>query len=261
MKISKYTSLICFTGMIISIIIYITLIVFCCPAIRFESIFINIFTGFMVSLIISLTSYFHEKRKLIKNACDFLQSELQFIDFYHLKIGKLLEMCTCHFDYEKNLAYYRYFSNRCEGAESFLSLITETSEKLNTTDYCGFLSNSKLVSDLDKIYSFKQEINRLRQLSSEILKLSLEVQIFLHDIEFTIMRQQPVDYVHVNIKMEGYNKTLLVELSKLDEYTASLTITVEELLKTLCKNVNCGLKPNEIAIVINNIKETNRKII
>jgi hypothetical protein len=261
MKINKKMVLICFTGMVISIIIYVTLIVYYCPASHFKSIFINLFTGFMISSIISLTNYFHEKQKIIKSAFDFIKSELQFIDFYHLKIGKLLEMCTCHFDYEKNLAYYRYFSNRCEGAESFLSLITETSEKLNTIDYCGFLNNSKLVLTLKEIYLFKQEINGLRQLSSEILKLPLEIKIFLQDIELKIMRQQLVDHAHVNRDMEAYNKSLLVKLSKLHEYTASLTITAEKLLRTLCKNVNCGVKPNEITILIDNYKETNKRII
>jgi len=260
MKVSKNTVLVCFAGMFVSATIFIICKTISCGLERYENVTVNIFTGFMISLIITLTSYFHEKRKLIINARMFLTSELQFIDFYHIQIGKLLEICACQFDCNKTIDYYSYFNKRCERAEGFLELITESSDKLNSTDYNGFVKNSKLASALNDIYSFGIEINGLRQLSSGIIRLSLEVQILLQDVNIRIMQQQPVDFNYVNAKMEDYNKTMLVKLSKLHEYTASLTLTVEKLLYTLCKNVNCGIKANDVVDFSKNIRDKNRKL-
>ena len=260
MKVSKNITLVCLAGMITAFIVFIISKMICHEFRSLENVIINIFTGFMISLIITLTSYFHERHKLIANARAFLTSELQFIDFYHLQIGKLLELCACQYDYSKNIDYYSYFSKRCDSAEGFLELIKEASDKLNSADYRGFVKNSKIASTLNDIYSFNMEINGLRQLSSGIIKLSLEVQILLQDVNIKIMQQQYVDFNYVNHKMEDYNKTMLVKLSKLHEYTASLNITVEKLLFTLCKNVNCGIKASDVVNFSKNIRDTNRKL-
>ena len=260
MKVSKNTVLVCLVGMILTTAAFVVFKIVRLGSGSLENVIINIFTGFMISLIITLTGYFHERQKLIANARAFLTSELQFIDFYHLQIGKLLELCACQYDYSKNIDYYSYFSKRCDNAESFLKLIKEASDKLYSSDYTGFFSNTKLTSTLNDIYLFNIEINGLRQLSSDIIKVSLEVQILLQDVNIKTMQQQYVDFNFVNHKMESYNKTMLVKLSKLHEYTASLNITVEKLLYALCKNSNCGIKASEITSYSKNIRDTNLRL-
>jgi len=260
MKINKITVIICFAGAIISMIIYIVLSFINCSLSTLEYIVLNIFTGFMVSLIISLTGYYHERQKLIRNACDFLKSELQFINFYHLQVGKLIQLCTHDFDYNKTMEYYAMFSKRCDRVDAHLSLVIETSEKLNETDYSGFFNRSKLVIALNDIYDFKRDINSLRHLSSEIVRLSLEVHVFLQTHEINIMSGKPVDSTSVNVTMDFHNKNLLIKLSKLHEYTASLVLTVTKLLTVLCENANCGLKSKDVDALANHIKNRNKEL-
>lgn len=269
MRVYKNTVIICLAGMLITLLaLFAPMLIslFRCSPVKFddvvESVIVNVFTGFMVSTIITLVGYFHEKRKLIKGAFEFLKSEYQFIDFYSLQVGGLIATCNCSFDYLTNAKeYYSNFNRQCKDSEGFLKHIVDESDKLTDTDYDGFLKKGKLALVLKDVYNFKRKVNHLRQISSKVITHGLEIEIFLSDINIKVMYGQFVDFFTVNNTVNGHSKIIIVQLTRLHEYLGSMAENIEKLLIELSTQSKCDIKPEEISAWISSIRELNKSLV
>lgn len=196
-----------------------------------SSILSNIFTGFIVSTVVALIGYFHEKQKIINNIYDNIDS--LYINLVAIKdiTGKIVPQVATANDLTK-LEYCII--------ESLTSLNIEFMKKMELKFYNGFFSNSKLSKVIKEFINYKNELYNLKQLAFELYSSTLKYELQVKNIKL-----QEIEASTDEI-LGQYKNTINIKTAKLHEYEASLIIQLDKLAEEFYKCNKPKLNWNEL---------------
>ncbi|GKX31406.1 hypothetical protein SH1V18_38860 [Vallitalea longa] len=232
MKINKKTSIIC---IIISIIFgTLTFILQQCNELSL-SIVASIFASFIVSTVVALIGYFHEREKILNDINDNMRS--LYINLLAIKdiMGKIVPEVASITDL-RELDY--------NIIESLASLNIEFMQKMGLEYYNGFSKSSKLPEIINELISFKKEQYKLKYLVTNLYKDTLNYE--LNEFKIKNVRLQgtkiPTDSVS---NQTDYKNFINIKTAKLHEYVAGLIIQLNKLAEEFNKCNRSKLKWSE----------------
>lgn len=214
MKVSKITASVC-----ILLDFFIGIFIYNIPEtyILALNIFLGVFTGLFVSIVTSLTGYFHEKATIISK----VKSQLLDVYFDLLTVKQMTGDLLPKIIYTDRLDTLNY-RHIISIAEITIKAIDKNSLKM----YSPFLKNGKwanLIKDIDsfecKLYGLKNNLNNIQKnvLDADLLQLEKEGatrSFVIFPKESLLIEKRN----HVNIltaRVDEYEASLLLELDDL----------------------------------------------
>lgn len=239
MKINKNTSIIC----IIFSIIFGVLTVVLQPFHELSSsIVASIFTGFIVSAVVALIGYFHEKEKILNNISNNIRN--LYINLLAIKniTGKIIPKVATANDLTK-LEY--------STIEALTALNIEFAKKMELELYEGFFGNSKLSKIINEFISLKNEQYNLKNLAFKLYRETLEYQLSESEVKKIRLQGKEVPANYIKDQAE-YKNLINIQTAKFHEYEAGLILKLDKLAEEFDKCYKSKLGWSEFKESCNN---------
>ena len=186
-------------------------------------VLIGIFTGIIVSMVITLINYFHERKKLL-NAVYLAFSEIYcaFLNISNSTSKFLSEQTIDRMEFENILSLAKF--------------IEKLSPKNEIALYEGFWPCG-LNDAIKNFQNYNNKLINLRSITQDVLLSILKHEINIQKLEAHKI-QNTIDAQNEEFHKQQHDKirvSLLIRIAKLHEYQASLTQELDELLMKLSK--------------------------
>lgn len=231
MKINKKTIIICSIVIIISGITIIGIEAFALHFDKYElvqTIFLGIFTGFIVSLVNSIIQYFHEKNSIIEKTDNNIRS--LYINMYVLSriIGNALQQIHTTLDLS------RLPFNNISGLSA---LNVDFLNKMNLGLFSPFCKNG----EQNKVY---RHLIKFQSIAYNMKNIADNLQISVLEYTNQLLKKQNDELLEKEIdskiiqNLDELKNFINIRTAKFHEYTTSKVIELEEIAKEFyqCKN-------------------------
>lgn len=224
MKINKTTILVCSFFTISSGISTTVIGLFAPQTVGFttiQGIMSSVFTGFIVSLVVSTIGYFHERNVIIDRTDSNIQS--LYINIY--VISKEVEKTLQQIPYVARLEAlpFKYMYD-------VSSLNIDFFKDMNISLFTPFFKNGKLGQIYKELQEFQRVVYNIRNISTSLYAQSLE-----YDNQLLTIRNNQLNGMNLNLNdsanLEAFKNTINVRTAKFHEYTTGQLFELEKIAK------------------------------
>lgn len=236
MKVNKITTIVCFAMAIVSGV----LLFFYKDNTIIQSILSGIFTGFIVSLVVAVIGYFHERAKIIEAIDVNIRNLFINVKVMSMILGKVLPQI-----HNSIVIQDLPFKNVSE-----LSLLnSEFIEKMNLGLYESFYNKSKKSYVCQRLKKFHTAIFTMKNHSSNLQIQVLNYGILLLEIQKNQMMGMQINPIQQN-NLDNLKNEINIHTAKLHEYVTAQSIEVAEIGKEFYGYKKKHLCWNDIEIAL-----------
>lgn len=224
MKINKMTAIVCGTLAALSGIGTVLIGLYAPQTAEFttvQGIMSSIFTGFIVSLVVSTVGYFHERSVIIERTDSNIQVLYVNMCVISQEIGKFLPQIP--FTMRLESLPFKHISESS-------SLSIDFFKDMNLSLFIPFFKQGKLGRVYKELQDFQQTIYNIRNIATSLYGQSMEYDIQLLSIQNNQMRGVPID-PNDNIRLETLKNAINVRTAKFHEYTTGQLYELEKIAK------------------------------
>lgn len=222
MKVNRITSTVC----LIIIIVSGALLIYFKDCDTLQSLLIGIFTGFIVSFVVAVIGYFHERAKIIEAIDLNIRSLFLNITVMSKILGQVLPQIHSSVVIPELLF---------KDVSKLASLNSEFIKEMNLGLYNPFNKQSKKSNVCKKLEKFNSVIYTMKNLSS-----NLEIQVLNYDIALSEIQKNQMMGIQMNsVQQENLNelKNLInIKTAKFHEYVTAQSLEIAEIGKDFYGN-------------------------
>lgn len=216
MKVNKITTIVCLLMTIIS-----GVLLFYKDNVMLQSILSGIFTGFIVSLVVAVIGYFHERAKIIKAVEENIKSLFLNITVMSKILGKVLPQI------HNSVAIQDLpFSN----VYSLSGLNPEFIEKMNLGLYSPVFPKSTKTIVCKSLIAFRQTTYKIKNCSSNLTRQVLNYNILLLEIQKNQMMGMQTNPMQEK-NLDDLKNLINISTARLHEYTTVQSLEIGKIAK------------------------------
>lgn len=212
MKVNKITAIVCMLMSFISGV----LLFFYKDNVILQSILSGIFTGFIVSFVVAVIGYFHERAKIMEAVGENIKSLFLNISVMSMILGNVLPQIHNSVAIQ-DLPFRNIYSLSC--------LNSEFIEKMNLGLYSPVFSKSGKSVVCKNLKVFRQTTNNLKNCSSNITIQVSKYNILILDIQKDRMMGTPTNPVQEK-KIDDLKNLINISTAKFHEYTTAQSLEI-----------------------------------